>query len=115
MKVVINDGTMGRFLATDRTMQKGLAAAAEHLMEAATEKAPVGTSAAWGPFRGVHGYYRRRFRLAVYRGGYRVWNDDPFAHLVEWGSINNSPYSPIRRAVHESGLRYVPDPTSRGA
>lgn len=29
---------------------------------------------------------------------------DPFGHLVEWGSVNNSPYAPIRRGVAATGL-----------
>ena len=34
-----------------------------------------------------------------------VGSDDPFMHLVEWGSVNNSPYAPLRRAVRAEGLR----------
>jgi hypothetical protein len=34
-----------------------------------------------------------------------VGSDDPFFHLVEWGSVNNPPYAPIRRAVRAAGLR----------
>jgi hypothetical protein len=68
-----------------------------------------------GPEATSSGYYRRHFELNRYRGGWRVRNTDPFAHLVEWGSINNSAYAPIRRAIRTSGLRYVPNPESRGA
>lgn len=31
----------------------------------------------------------------------------PFAHLIEWGSINNQPYAPLRKAVTGLGLRFV--------
>lgn len=30
----------------------------------------------------------------------------PFAHLEEWGSINNGPTAPLRRAVEASGLEF---------
>lgn len=47
------------------------------------------------------GYYRRKLR----RIGTRVLTLDPFGHLVEWGSANNHPYAPLRRAVLAAGLR----------
>lgn len=34
-----------------------------------------------------------------------VYTDDPFGHLVEWGSANNPPYAPLRRGVQAAGLR----------
>lgn len=34
-----------------------------------------------------------------------VGTTDPFGHLVEWGSVNNPPYAPIRRGVELAGLR----------
>lgn len=54
-----------------------------------------------------HGYYRRRFRTAKIPGGARLMNVDAFAHLVEWGSANNRPYAPMRRAARALGLRFV--------
>ena len=45
----------------------------------------------------VHvGYLRSRNRSAA------------FGHLVEFGSVNNPPYSPIRTGVQQSGLRWDP-------
>lgn len=32
-------------------------------------------------------------------------SDDPFFHLVEWGSVNNPPYAPLRRGIRAAGLR----------
>lgn len=37
--------------------------------------------------------------------GARAGTKFPFAHLEEWGSINNSPYAPMRRAVDQLRLR----------
>lgn len=71
------------------------------------------------------GYYKRRVRalsrihvpaLDVARkgkkpvpppkgDGYAVVDTDPFAHLVEAGSVNNPPYSPLRRGARAAGLR----------
>jgi hypothetical protein len=34
-----------------------------------------------------------------------VGTTDPFGHLVEWGSVNNPAYAPIRRGVSAAGLR----------
>lgn len=52
------------------------------------------------------GYYKERFTM-VRAGarGYRVGNRDFAAHLVEWGSVNNEPYAPLRRGVAAAGLR----------
>jgi hypothetical protein len=54
----------------------------------------------------VHtGFYEEHFILRSLARGYRVGNTDPFAHLVEWGSVNNEPYAPLRRGVAASGLK----------
>lgn len=29
-----------------------------------------------------------------------------FAHLIEWGSVNNQPYAPLRKAVSSLGLKF---------
>lgn len=58
--------------------------------------APKGTS---------HVGYARRFRLRRLTAAVRVLNTDIAAHLIEWGSANNPPYAPLRRAVLAAGLR----------
>lgn len=35
-----------------------------------------------------------------------VGNEDPFFHLIEWGSVNNPVYAPLRRAARALGLRF---------
>ena len=35
----------------------------------------------------------------------RLSSDDPFAHLKEFGSVNNPPFATMRRAVESTGLR----------
>lgn len=51
-------------------------------------------------------YYARNLRAI----DNRVWALDPFGHLVEWGSVNNPPYAPLRRGAIAVGLRFVPNP-----
>jgi len=35
-----------------------------------------------------------------------VSNVGPMGHFDEWGTINNPPYAPLRRAVESSGLEF---------
>lgn len=59
----------------------------------------------------VHtGYYHQRFLLTKAGKRYRVGNSDFAAHLVEWGSVRNPPYAPLRRGVQAAGLHLVEDP-----
>lgn len=49
------------------------------------------------------GNYRRSLRVAVDGLQVRAETTDPFGHLVEFGSVNNPPYSPLRRGAAEVG------------
>ncbi len=51
----------------------------------------------------VTGYYEGHIEA----DGATVVASDPFWHLVEFGSINNPPYAPLRRGVVAAGLRFV--------
>lgn len=51
----------------------------------------------------VTGYYEGH----IAADGATVVASDPFWHLVEFGSINNPPYAPLRRGVVAAGLRFV--------
>lgn len=35
-----------------------------------------------------------------------VYTTDPDGHIVEWGSVNNPPYAPLRKGVASTGLRF---------
>lgn len=37
---------------------------------------------------------------------FAVSNVGPMGHMDEWGTINNPPYAPLRRAVEASGLEF---------
>lgn len=38
--------------------------------------------------------------------GFTVAMQGPFAHIEEWGSINNGPQAPMRRAAYASGHEF---------
>lgn len=41
--------------------------------------------------------------------GRRLLTTDFAGHLIEWGSINNPPYAPLRKAVEAVGARFRDD------
>src|SRR5262245_59522217 len=41
--------------------------------------------------------------------GRRLLTDDPAGHLIEWGSVNNPPYAPLRRSIEAVGARFIDD------
>lgn len=69
----------------------------DHAKDVATAsrlKTPRGTGAA------------QRSIAITYDGGvYRVGGFDPFFHLIEFGSIHNPAYAPLRRGVIGAGLK----------
>ncbi len=56
------------------------------------------------PFRNT-GHFIRRVRA----GRRRVLLRDNFAHLAEYGSVNNPPQANVRRAASAAGLRFEDD------
>jgi len=108
-KVVINDGTLNQFLRNDPTMQQALEKVAVMIEESAVRVAPYGKSLSWPHRRPMkHGRYKAAFAIRKVAGGFQVWNEDPFAHLVEWGSVKNPTYAPIRSAISSLGLKLKP-------
>ena len=108
-KVVVNDGSLQAFLRNDETMQRALETVAGMIEETAQEVAPYGKSLSWPMGRRMrHGRYKADFAMRKVKGGWQVWNDDPLAHLVEWGSIKNPVYAPIRTAITQLGLKFRP-------
>lgn len=54
----------------------------------------------------VRGHFADRYETEMVDGIPRVGNTDKsFYHLIEYGSVNNTPQAPLRRAVRASGLR----------
>lgn len=53
------------------------------------------------------GHYARSFTV-VWDGERNAWlvgNTDIAAHLIEFGSVNNPPFAPLRRGTTAAGLR----------
>lgn len=53
------------------------------------------------------GAYRKSLQAVEDDGDVRAESSDPFAHLNEWGSINNPAYAPLRSAGADVG-RFEP-------
>lgn len=115
VRAVVDPVAVQALLTTDPTMQKALGVVTEAIRNDAQERAPYGVSLSWPkrkpgepwvrrPMR--HGRYKAAFEVRKVTGGWELWNLDPFAHLVEWGSIKNPAYAPIRQAIVASGLRF---------
>jgi hypothetical protein len=68
--------------------------------ESVVALAPYGVSLSW-PWRRPmrHGWFKESINLTQFRTWVRVYSDDPFAHLVEWGSAKNPAYAPFRRTL----------------
>ena len=54
------------------------------------------------------GRYSRSLKATKDDRGVVAESTDPFGHLVESGSINNQPYSPLRRAASDVAERFEP-------
>lgn len=96
---------MGRFVPAKtgiekidnaRTAREARWEAARAVANKARELAPDG-----GPYKGV----RERIRPTVVAAKARVEVRDFAWHLIEYGSVKNPPYAPLRRAVTDLGLR----------
>lgn len=47
------------------------------------------------------------YARSVFADDNRLLTTDPAGHIIEWGSINNPPYAPLRRAVETVGASFV--------
>ena len=95
-RVQLDEKAIAKHFRSDTVAQGALLKVAEAYKEAAREAAPVGRSTGQfrtigrriiiGPFgeppRG-HGFFRSAFHVRPFRGGFRVYNRDEFAHMVE--------------------------------
>jgi hypothetical protein len=52
------------------------------------------------------GYYKRHVKAK----GDRIVAGDPFWHIVEFGSVNNPAYAPLRRGMRAAGIRFLRTP-----
>jgi hypothetical protein len=116
VKVVIDEKKLRKFLDTNAAAQVGLLKTALTVESAVKEAAPYGKSLSWpwgNPIK--HGWFRDSLHTRPFRGGYRVFSRDPFAHLIEFGSINNPTYAPFRRVIRAFKGRTLPNKASTSA
>lgn len=88
-----------RELRRSGEFEKAMREQAERVKRRAEQASPTGGT----------GGYARRFTVTVGGETPRVGNTDIAAHLVEFGSVNNPPYAPLRRGVRAAGLRLEED------
>lgn len=55
--------------------------------------------------RGASGQAHRSVRVDRDGDTVRILSTDPFWHLIEWGSVNNPAYAPMRTGARAAGLR----------
>lgn len=99
-RVEVNKAALDMFLATNDGAKRSLAVTAKAVENRVTEIAPTGTSLSW-PWRRPmrHGWFKDSIRTRPFAYYWRVESTDPFAHLIEWGSVKNPVYAPFRRAM----------------
>ncbi len=73
-------------------MLRARKAVAEQVVREAEAVAPEGS-----------GRYKRSLQAVVDGAEVRAESSDPAAHLVEFGSINNEAYAPLRRGAERVG------------
>ena len=111
-KVVIYAARMNAFLNTDPGAQAALAGTAEAVKEGVVTEGPYGVSLSWPkripgepwirrPMR--HGRFKESVKRRKIRQFYRIVSFDAFAHLIEWGSVNNPAYAPFRKTLRKFG------------
>lgn len=111
-KVVIHQGRMRAWLNENPGAQAGLLAVTDAVVEGVKAEAPVGVSLSWPkripgepwirrPMK--HGRFKASIRRRKRRTYYRVVSLDPFAHLIEWGSVKNPVYAPFRKTLRRFG------------
>lgn len=89
------DKRLAQRLAHQREVKDALRPFAERVKAEAEHASPIGES----------GDYISFFVITETPTKLRVGNTDFAAHLVEWGSVNNPPYAPLRRGARAAGLR----------
>lgn len=118
-RVIVNAPAFIAWLETNPAAQASLGTTAKAVETGVVQAAPVGVSLSWPrkipgepwirrPMR--HGRFRDSIGTKKTPGGWRVQSTDPFAHLIEWGSVKNPPYAAFRRTMRlfhhsETGAR----------
>jgi hypothetical protein len=110
VRVKINEPMLAAQLEANPAAQAALRGTAGAVEGSVVAMAPYGVSLSW-PWRRPmrHGWFKRSIHLTPFRTWWRIYSDDPFGHLVEWGSSKNPPYAPFRRTLRRFGGTVNPE------
>jgi hypothetical protein len=95
----VPDPNFEREIAEQAEYQSGLSELAGPVAETIKALAPI-----------REGDFRDSIAVEIEGAEVRLGSSDFAAHLIEWGSVNNPPYAPIRRGVSAAGLRLDESP-----
>lgn len=98
-KAFVVNRQFGEQISETQQYKDGMARVSRAVAASVSDEAPVKT-----------GQYRRSIRVFQAGDVVGVKSDDPFAHLIEFGSAKNPAYAPIRRGVRAAGLRLEQSP-----
>lgn len=101
-RIKINDAALRQEIDRNPAMKQVQLDLANEIMKRSMQNTP----------RGRHGSGGRQamfqtFFVRAYRNYYRTGSTSSFFHLVEYGSVNNRAYAPIRRAVQSLGTHGI--------
>lgn len=102
MRLTVNPN-FEREIQAEVEYQTGVARVAQEVAKTAKAIAPEGPTK----------FYRHSIDVELVGDEWVVRTTDFAGHLVEWGSVNNPVYAPLRRAVLMNGLRLheIPKPS----
>lgn len=92
VRTTVNKAALTAFLHSDPGMQAALKAKADEMKGVVDDLAQG--------FRNT-GHYAARTYVRKFRFGYQVVNGDTFSFMVEYGTVNNPTYAPMRTAAHQ--------------
>lgn len=104
VRAFVDRKALSEYLYTNTAAVAQLQATAEAFKDGVDQASPHGRSLSWPGRRPIrHGWFQESLTVRKFRHYWRVEAQDPFAWLVEYGSVNNPPYSPFRRTLRRFG------------
>lgn len=97
-RVKVDDSALRKEIERNPEMKRTQFEVAEEIMARSVVNTPRGKHLVAG-----RQAMRQTFFVRAYRDYVRTGSTSSFFHLVEYGSVNNRAYAPIRRAVQSLG------------
>lgn len=102
-RIKINDAALRAEIDRHPGMKQVQLDVANEIMKRSMQNTPRGSHVS-GPGRQP---MFQTFFVRPFRNYYRTGSTSSFYHLIEYGSVNNRPYAPIRRAVQSLGAHGI--------